>query len=525
MRVMPALLLLLAGCAAPTGVAGVRDHFATRPADRKADPAALEADGRWLDAGELRFEAGAYEQAAHDAWRWLAAHADVAASERERARRLYNHAVAAHVIAVGAEARPRTTLRSAYNIRSRLPDEYGAPGGFGAPFVIVPDGWPRRELEDLTPGLVTGAHGFVAPTTAVLTFAGGRSSLAFHDPMRASHVMLGGRPHPLESNVMAALELRLEAAEASEWEREAVRRPALKHAGFTLMELPKSDKIPVILLHGLKQGPTDYAKMVAGLAQDPTVRTRYQFIAYRWATGLPLPLSVALFKRQLAEFWSWFDARAPRARRQGYWMVGHSMGGLLAKTMAVASGDRILDALFRVPRAELDLQSEMGRSLERALVYRPDPQLAGVIFLAVPHRGSGFAFGPIGGIGRSLIQPADDVRALKESFAEAYGDQLEPAILKRLESKSTSVRNLRPDDEYLRALAACPFGPGIEIHSVIGGLYGSESHPIGDGVVSYKSAHLAGATSETVVRAGHNLHKSRAGIDAVKRILLANVSE
>ena len=46
----------------------------------------------------------------------------------------------------------------------------------------------------------------------------------------------------------------------------------------------------------------------------------------------------------------------------------------------------------------------------------------------------------------------------------------------------------------------------------------------GDGVVPYKSAHLDCAASETILRLGHELHKDRAGIEAVHRILLDHLS-
>jgi len=519
-RVPVIVLLLIAGCAAPGGVEGVRRHYKLRPAARGADPAELEAASRWLDAGELRFRAGGadgYRQAAHDVWRWLESAKGASDEDRRRARRLYNHAVAGYVIETGVRVQPGAMMYSAYNIKTHFPSADGAQGGFGAPFVIVRDG----RSEEFGEGLVTGAHDQIVPTTVILRFAQGAPRLTFHDPLRESHVGLHGGYLPLESNVMAALELRLVATDVGEWRRDAALNPAMDQAGFSLMESPRNDKIPVLFVHGLQHSPTDFAKMFAGLLRDPTIRTRYQFINYRWATGLPLPISVGIFRRQLAEFWTWFEAGAPEARRRGYWVLSHSMGGLLAKTLAVDSGSRIVDAMFRVPRSEVDLDSELGRRVERALVYRPDPKLAGVIFMAVPHRGSGFAASAIGDIGAELIHPGEESERLMHELAERYGDQLKPEVLALLRGKTTSMQNLRPDDWYLRALAACPFSPDIPYHSIIGDLFGTEDLRVGDGAVAYKSAHLDGATSETVIRAPHNLHKTKAGLAAVKTILLA----
>ena len=84
-------------------------------------------------------------------------------------------------------------------------------------------------------------------------------------------------------------------------------------------------------------------------------------------------------------------------------------------------------------------------------------------------------------------------------------------MLALLNNKTTSLQNLRPNDWYLRALGSCPFSPNIPFHSIIGDIFGTPEIPVGDGVVSYKSAHLGDAESEIVVRAPHNLHKSKIG--------------
>ena len=58
---------------------------------------------------------------------------------------------------------------------------------------------------------------------------------------------------------------------------------------------------------------------------------------------------------------------------------------------------------------------------------------------------------------------------------------------------------LSPHDPALLALARLPIA--VPFHSIIGEKHnGSES----DGVVRYASSHLDGATSELIVRSGHN---------------------
>ena len=52
-----------------------------------------------------------------------------------------------------------------------------------------------------------------------------------------------------------------------------------------------------------------------------------------------------------------------------------------------------------------------------------------------------------------------------------------------------------------------------------GGMNGS------DGIVSYKSSHLAGAESETIVPAGHLVFSNEGAVLEIKRILQENLTQ
>jgi hypothetical protein len=45
-----------------------------------------------------------------------------------------------------------------------------------------------------------------------------------------------------------------------------------------------------------------------------------------------------------------------------------------------------------------------------------------------------------------------------------------------------------------------------------------------DGVVAYRSAYLEGMASELVVKSGHSVQQSAAGIEEVRRILLEHAT-
>jgi hypothetical protein len=73
----------------------------------------------------------------------------------------------------------------------------------------------------------------------------------------------------------------------------------------------------------------------------------------------------------------------------------------------------------------------------------------------------------------------------------------------------------------LDSLAALPIE--VPFHSIIGNRGIDEGANSTDGIVDYKSSHLAGAESEKIVPAGHNLIANSATVAEIKRILEENV--
>jgi len=142
-----------------------------------------------------------------------------------------------------------------------------------------------------------------------------------------------------------------------------------------------------------------------------------------------------------------------------------------------------------------------------------------LVFLAVPHRGSGLASGIAGFVGKSEIAADPQLERLKADALARYRDDLRPAIRRRLAGRTTSVDSLEPGDPYVATLAELPVA--VPFHSVIGDTGGRR----GDGVVPFESARLAGAESELVIPWGHNVTASPACHAEVRRILLRELGE
>ncbi|MHC4932069.1 MAG: hypothetical protein ACYTGV_07770, partial [Planctomycetota bacterium] len=94
-----------------------------------------------------------------------------------------------------------------------------------------------------------------------------------------------------------------------------------------------------------------------------------------------------------------------------------------------------------------------------------------------------------------------------------------------IEASITGIANLSPDHPVQKTIASWPYPPTLKIHSVIGDKEGAGRQGGTDGTVAYESAHLDEALSEKVVRSGHSVQQSDAGIAEVRRILLEHLRD
>ena len=81
------------------------------------------------------------------------------------------------------------------------------------------------------------------------------------------------------------------------------------------------------------------------------------------------------------------------------------MGGIISRLMITDSGgDKLWRYFFGKSPAQTKLSPESKALLEEALIFKPRRDVARVIFISTPHRGSVIAENPIGRIGSSLIR-------------------------------------------------------------------------------------------------------------------------
>ncbi|NUM55498.1 MAG: alpha/beta fold hydrolase [Candidatus Hydrogenedentes bacterium] len=344
------------------------------------------------------------------------------------------------------------------------------------------------------------------------------ASLDLFDPLHIDDVEIDGTHARLESDMTTPLgyvlsdpDLRTDAFLGFLRAERADDR-----TGLYMIDPYDSDKIPVVLVHGLVSSPLTWAEMLNDLRGDPAIREKYQFWFYQYPTGYPFIYSASRFRKALDDARAQYDPAGTSAAFNQMVLIGHSMGGLLSKLMVQDSGDAVWSAFSRKPFDELRISESEKSMLANVFFFTPRPYVKRVVFIATPHGGSNLSdlavaslISRLVAVPKFLISTTFDVMTLD---LDTPGDK----ITKR---DFTSVKNLSPQNRFIRATRQISIDPAVSYHSIIGNFHGKDIEHSSDGVVPYWSSHLDGAASEKVVDSGHSAHYHPLAILEVRRIL------
>ncbi len=248
------------------------------------------------------------------------------------------------------------------------------------------------------------------------------------------------------------------------------------------------------------------------------MRGRYQIIHYTYATNETVLATAVRFRRELAEFLAAVEydpASSPKLV-----MIGHSMGGLLAKSLAVDSGTKLWDTAFRVPVASFRSPAITRESFEAAYLLKPWPSVGLIIFMGTPQRGSEQADGLLGRLSSSLLHLPSDFVDLSRNLGREYPDELQPDLLAQfLSGRMTSVESLSPHNPIMHAYGELPIVAGVPFYSIMGTAKRDAHGRLSDGYVTVDSARLPGSVADTLLPIGHRQFDRPAPLNVVYRIL------
>lgn len=398
----------------------------------------------------------------------------------------------------------------------------GTLPGVGATFSGVIRRTPERERELK----FTGKRGLNLPVTALVDFpdhpvAGqpARAEVMLLDPTVRREVPFRGKLIPVSRDCSTPLALEVSGLNPRSLGLGGFLRVEdhMKMAGLYMLQPYDPNRIPVLMIHGLQSSPLIWRDMIAELQADPEISAHYQFWVMYYPSGMAIPYSRRLVVNQLKAVRENFDPQETNLASRNMVAIGHSMGGVLSRSLITDVGDRFWKAISKKDFDQMQLTAEQRKEVRGLVFFKPVPEVKRALFFSAPHRGAKMADSWIGRIGSALVRLPGQLVKVPMAAITLNSDNLrDPESFKR---GPNSIRSLSPGAPIYEALNQSPFVRGVPYHSVVGDRGKGDTPNSSDGIVAYWSSHLEGAESELIVPTGHGSYVSPLSVEETKRIL------
>ena len=274
----------------------------------------------------------------------------------------------------------------------------------------------------------------------------------------------------------------------------AFRNPSQSNAtGLYLLQPYQPGRVPLVLIHGLASDALTWDETVAALNANPEITARYQIWLYQYPTGLSYLRTAAELRKELLGIRSLLDPTNNDPAFEQTVLVGHSMGGVVAKLQVSYSDDHLWRAISDVPLDEALNSGPISDDAVASVLFQPVSFVKKVVYIATPHQGSNWTQRPLGRIGSWLVNIPDTVEQEYARLTRNPGAR-----------PPTSLDLLIPGNNIIRATNSLRYADGVATHSIIGTGYRSPDGFMGDGVVALVSAHRSEVRTEYFVKATHS---------------------
>lgn len=402
--------------------------------------------------------------------------------------------------------------------------------GFGAELVAVLEGETayransgrvsRPFSEMPSPNFTALLHFEGADRKAVLSTRNVR--LSVHDPYSTTDIRIKGQAIPLAANYTAGYGLWLANTDFATQSLLTLfgRDSVVRQPHIYLMQPYDPKRRVILMLHGLGSSPEAWVNVANDVLGDDTLRKNFQVWQVYYPTNIPISINHAAIRKAVAETVQYFDPTGKAPASQQMVVLGHSMGGVIARLMVSSAGDTLWDFLRQDANTDHEKLLRVKSQLDPIVRFEPVPQIGRAIFIAAPHRGTEFAGNSIGRWVASLIKlPLNLLQGFDEVLS-AIGRADPRAPDGKLKRIPNSIDNLDEADPFIRASSTLPISPLVPYHSIIAQL--NPKLPLersDDGVVPYRSAHLDGAVSEKIIVSGHSVQETASATLEIRRIL------
>jgi hypothetical protein len=360
----------------------------------------------------------------------------------------------------------------------------------------------------------------------LVSFAKGRIEILLVDPSKTERIELDGRLWDIGGDFSAPYAAIVSRTRFifQRWQGLFRMEHYANRQGIFFLEPYDPEKIPVLMVHGILSSPLMWRDLTNRIMGDPLLQKKYQVWHYTYATGLPILTSADIFREQLDGV-NIALQRAGLPPHKAIVLIGHSLGGLLAKIMVSDSHDLIWNQFFTVPPDRLNLAPADKDWVEHLMFFKPRHDISRVIFMASPFKGSKTADMILFRFSSRLVRFSPELQEHHYRVFTLKRSLMVKSKENRLiaERQPSSIDLLSPESPETIALGQLKVAPWIPFHLIIGIRHGSNVRRSSDGIVPYSSSYLEGAQSEFDVQTGHTVTHSPKTEEEVRRILKLNL--
>jgi hypothetical protein len=177
-----------------------------------------------------------------------------------------------------------------------------------------------------------------------LTSGSLQGKLELYAPSQAK-IVVDGKEQPLEFEPSVALAYTLEGSPLYDFEIAGFLRNALPtlipqdraQDGLVMLNPPRRDRIPVVLVHGTASSPARWVDLINELGNDPQLREHYQIWLFIYDTGNPIGYSAGRLREALQNVMHELD---PEGKTPAYSRRDGAHKAVTDKLTGVDSGNR-----------------------------------------------------------------------------------------------------------------------------------------------------------------------------------------
>jgi pimeloyl-ACP methyl ester carboxylesterase len=409
----------------------------------------------------------------------------------------------AWLLSIQASQHPELDLRDfriipsdRYDFKGTMANDRKTKAGLGAPMIVTGKGIDFTKKDPFAQSK-TPYYGM----TVVVEIKGRQCVASLIDPLSTETVKFEGHVQPLAADFSAPISMALAELKPRKAELKRMFKPEDSKDSARLARLQPYDpkKIPLLVIHGLGDSQATWAPMIESLRADPMFRANYQIWFYSYPTGYPYALMAAVLRQKLDEVKARYPDHKPIV------VLGHSMGGMIARSLMTDSGMTLWNTFFTTPPEQTQLSEGTRQIMTSALIFKHRPDVSRVILASASLRGSYMATNFMGRLGAKIIGSPADLALARDEVAALRKPDADGGKKKRVPN---SISGLNPDNPFLHTINSIPPAKGIPYHSIIGdrGKGGNKDHTppeSTDGIVPYWSSHIDGARSEIIIPSDH----------------------